>query len=69
MIKSQNYKPVSKRHARQRVKKTTAKPMDSSKSSIDRYREPILPEKTSYKFKQSDVFDVREPRKAKVKIR
>ncbi len=66
MIKSQNYKPVSKRR---RVKKTTAKPMDSTKSSIDRYSEPILPEKTSYKFKQSDVFDVREPKKAKVKIR
>ena len=66
MMKSKNYKPVSKRR---HVKKTTAKPMNSTKSSIDRYIEPILPEKTSYKFKQSDVFDVREPRKAKVKIR
>ena len=66
MMRSKNYKPVSKKR---KVKKTTSKPMDSTKSSIDRYREPVLPEKTSYKFKQSDVFDVREPKKAKIKIR
>jgi len=63
MYQRKNYKPLSKRH---RIKSTSAKPMDKNKSIIDRYKEPILPERTTYKFKQSDIF---ETKKTKSKIK
>mgnify|MGYP003640716732 CR=1 FL=1 len=65
MYKNKNAKPLSKK---QKVKTKRIKPMDTSLSIIDRYVEPILPEKTSYKFKESDIFETSD-KKAKIKTK
>tara|TARA_R110001592_G_scaffold32544_4_gene113883 strand:- start:1321 stop:1512 length:192 start_codon:yes stop_codon:yes gene_type:complete len=57
MYQRKNYKPLSKRH---HVKSKSVKPMDTNKSIIDRYKEPILPERTTYKFKESEVFETKK---------
>ena len=61
MYKNKNAKPLSKK---QKVKTKRIKPMDTSLSIV----EPILPEKTSYKFKESDIFETSD-KKAKIKTK
>jgi hypothetical protein len=41
-----------------KLKITKAKPMDAKAPRYEAFQEVIIPEKTSYKFKQSDVFEV-----------
>jgi len=66
MYKKPNRKVVKKTSASKRVA-----PMPQDKSNIDKYQEPILPEQTSYKFKESDIFeqDSKTNKKAKVKTK
>ena len=53
---------VSKSLKQAKLKITKAKPMDPTKPRYEAFQEVILPEKTSYKFKQSDVFEVSKPK-------
>ena len=56
-------RPISK-NAKVKIRK--AKAMPNTKSDIQRinaFREVIIPEKTSYKFKLSDVFEVNKQKK------
>lgn len=48
-----------------KLKITKAKPMDSKAPRYKAFQEVIIPEKTSYKFKQSDVFEVTKQKKSK----
>lgn len=43
----------------EKVKIVKAKPMDPTAPRYSAFQEVIIPEKTSYKFKQSDVFEVK----------
>ncbi len=49
---------ASKSLKQAKMKITKAKPMDTTKPRYEAFQEVIIPEKTSYKFKQSDVFEV-----------
>ena len=49
---------VSKSLKQAKLKITKAKPMDVKAPRYEAFQEVIIPEKTSYKFKQSDVFEV-----------
>jgi len=42
----------------QKLKIVKAKPMDPSEARYSAFREVIIPERTAYKFKQHDVFEV-----------
>ena len=42
----------------QKLKIVKAKPMDPSEARYSAFREVIIPERTAYKFKQHDVFDI-----------
>jgi len=48
-----------------KLKITKAKPMDPKAPRYQAFQEVIVPEKTSYKFKQSDVFEVSTTKKKK----
>ena len=43
----------------EKVKIVKAKPMDPTAPRYSVFQEVIIPEKTSYKFKQTDVFEVK----------
>ena len=58
---------VSKSLKQAKLKITKAKPMDPTKPRYEAFQEVIIPEKTSYKFKQSDVFEVSTQKKKKSK--
>lgn len=58
-------KVVSKSLKQAKLKITKAKPMDPTKPRYEAFQEVIIPEKTSYKFKQSDVFEVSKQKKSK----
>lgn len=52
------------KHAKLKIRKH--KPLDDTKSSLERissYREVVIPEKTSFKFKLSDVFEMTKENK------
>ena len=55
---------VSKSLKQAKLKITKAKPMDPTKPRYEAFQEVIIPEKTSYKFKQSDVFEVSTQKKS-----
>jgi len=42
----------------QKLKIVKAKPMDPSEARYSAFREVIIPERTAYKFKQKDVFEL-----------
>ncbi len=54
MFKSKNAKPISRKT---KLKSKKVKPMDTTLPSIQRYVEPILPERTSHKFNNKDIFE------------
>ena len=59
-------KVVSKSLKQAKLKITKAKPMDPTKPRYEAFQEVIIPEKTSYKFKQSDVFEVSKQKKKSI---
>tara|TARA_R100000935_G_scaffold41321_1_gene63002 strand:+ start:65 stop:301 length:237 start_codon:yes stop_codon:yes gene_type:complete len=42
----------------QKLKIVKARPMDTGEARYSAFREVIIPERTAYKFKQHDVFDI-----------
>jgi len=53
----------------QKLKIVKAKPMDPSEARYSAFREVIIPERTAYKFKQHDVFEVSKQSKKNTKKR
>lgn len=66
MKQIKNAPPKPSKHSKLKIRKHKA--LDDTKSSLERissYREVVIPEKTSYKFKLSDVFEMTKERKKK----